>query len=100
MVCRSVGFILMVVGVAASSARAADKPNILFAIADDATFAHFSAYGCPFVNTPNFDRIAKEGALLNNCFTTLPKCSPSRACILTGKYPWQLEDAADHYGIF
>jgi arylsulfatase A-like enzyme len=84
----------------AQIAGAADKPNILFAIADDATFAHFSAYGCPFVKTPNFDRIATEGALLNNCFTALPKCSPSRACILTGKYPWQLEDAADHYGIF
>ena len=84
----------------AIATQAADKPNILFAIADDATFAHFSAYGCPFVKTPNFDRIAREGALLNNCFTPLPKCSPSRASILTGKYPWQLEDACDHYGIF
>lgn len=84
----------------AIATQAADKPNILFAIADDATFAHFSAYGCRFVQTPNFDRVAKEGALLNNCFTPLPKCSPSRASILTGKYPWQLEDACDHYGIF
>src|SRR6478672_12979125 len=74
------------------------RPNILFAVADDASYPHFSAYGCKFVNTPNFDRVAKEGALFNNCFTPLPKCSPSRAAILTGKNPWQLEDLCDHYG--
>jgi len=76
------------------------QPNILFAIADDASWQHFSAYGCKFLKTPNFDRVAREGALFTNCFTPLPKCSPSRAAILTGKNPWQLEEAADHYGIF
>src|SRR5205823_4538966 len=40
------------------------------------------------------------GILFNNCFTPTPKCSPSRAAILTGKNPWQLEEAADHYGAF
>ncbi len=75
-------------------------PNILFAIADDAGWQHFGAYGCRFVNTPGFDRVAREGVLFRNCFTANPKCSPSRACILTGRAPWQLEEACDHYGIF
>ena len=42
------------------------RPNILFCIADDATFKHMSAYGCEFVNTPNFDRVAQEGLLFAN----------------------------------
>jgi arylsulfatase A-like enzyme len=79
---------------------AADRPNILFCIADDASWPHMSAYGTKFVNTPNFDRVAKEGILFNNAFTPLPKCSPSRAALLTGKYPWQLEEACDHNGVF
>lgn len=74
------------------------KPNILFAIADDAS--HMSAYGHSFVNTPNFDRVAEMGILFKNAFTTNPKCAPSRASILTGKHTWQLEEAGNHYGIF
>lgn len=71
------------------------KPNILFAIADDAS--HMSAYGHPFVNTPNFDAVAKQGVLFNNAFTTNPKCAPSRASILTGMHTWQLEEACTHW---
>lgn len=74
------------------------KPNILFALADDAS--HFGIYGHKFVNTPNIDRIAEEGIIFNNAFTCNPKCAPSRACILTGMHTWQLEDACNHYGIF
>ncbi len=50
------------------------RPNILFAIADDAS--HMGAYGHDFVNTPNFDRVAKEGILFENAFTSNPKCAP------------------------
>ena len=74
------------------------KPNILFAIADDAS--HMSAYGHKFLNTPHFDRVAKEGVLFANAFTTNPKCAPSRACILTGRHTWQLEEACNHFGVF
>jgi arylsulfatase A-like enzyme len=84
----------------ATRLSAADRPNILFCIADDASWPHMSAYGTKFVKTPNFDRVAKEGILFNNAFTPLPKCSPSRASILTGRYPWQNEEAADHNGLF
>lgn len=74
------------------------RPNILFAIADDAS--HMSAYGHRFVNTPSFDRVASDGVLFTSAFTTNPKCAPSRASILTGMHTWQLEDACNHFGIF
>jgi N-sulfoglucosamine sulfohydrolase len=72
------------------------KPNILFCIADDASYPHFSAYGCKWVSTPGFDRVAKNGILFTNAYTPNAKSAPSRACILTGRNSWQLEEAANH----
>ncbi|MFW5690022.1 MAG: sulfatase [Spirochaetota bacterium] len=74
------------------------RPNILFAIADDAS--HMSAYGHRFLSTPAFDRVAREGVLFTNAFTTNPKCAPSRASILTGRHTWQLEEACDHWNVW
>ncbi len=71
-------------------------PNILFAIADDASWKHFSAYGCNWVNTPGFDRVASSGLLFNRAYTPNAKCAPSRAVILTGRNSWLLEEAANH----
>lgn len=88
---------LAVAPVAAQSKR---RPNILFAIADDWSQEHAGAYGCDWVQTPSFDRVASEGVLFNNCFTSNPKCSPCRASILTGRNSWQLEDAVNHFGVF
>ncbi len=76
------------------------KPNILFCIADDASQPHFGAYGCKWVNTPAFDRVAKEGLLFTNAWTPNAKCAPSRACILTGRNTWQLEEACNHMPFF
>ena len=78
----------------------AKRPNILFAIADDWGWPHAGAYGCSWVNTPAFDRLAGEGVLFSNCFTSNPKCSPCRASILTGRNTWQLEEAVNHFGVF
>jgi arylsulfatase A-like enzyme len=75
-------------------------PNILFAIADDASFPHMGAYGCSWVKTPAFDRVSREGILFNNAYTPNAKCAPSRACILTGRNSWQLEEAANHVSYF
>ncbi|QLE01718.1 sulfatase [Galbibacter sp. BG1] len=72
------------------------KPNVLFAIADDATWKHFGAYGCNWVKTPNFDRVAKNGLLFMRAYTPNAKCAPSRSCIITGRNSWQLEAAANH----
>jgi len=76
------------------------RPNILFCIADDATWQHMSAYGCEWVKTPAFDRVAANGILFNRAYTPNAKCAPSRACILTGRNSWQLEDAVNHWCYF
>ncbi|MCA9137507.1 MAG: sulfatase [Planctomycetales bacterium] len=75
---------------------AADRPNILFIIADDASRDSMGVYGSQYVKTPNFDRIAKEGVLFTNAYNCNPKCAPARACLLTGRYSWQLEEACNH----
>ena len=76
------------------------RPNILFIIFDDWGWQHAGAYGCTWVKTPNFDRVAREGVLFKNAFTSNPKCSPCRASILTGRNTWQLEEAVCHNGLF
>ncbi|WP_316848423.1 sulfatase [Pedobacter psychrodurus] len=79
---------------------ATERPNILFAIMDDVTYQHIGAYGCKWVKTPNFDRIAKDGLLFKNAYTPNAKCSPSRSCIITGRNSWQLEEAGNHWSYF
>ena len=74
-------------------------PNILFCIADDAGM-HMGAYGCNWVKTPGFDRVASEGVLFTNAYTPNAKCAPSRACILTGRNSWQLGEACNHQAYF
>jgi N-sulfoglucosamine sulfohydrolase len=83
------------------SAAEAKRPNILFIIFDDWNGStHAGAYGCDWIKTPNFDRVAREGALFKNAFTSNPKCSPCRASILTGRNTWQLKEAVSHGGLF
>ena len=82
------------------AAQPAKRPNILFCIHDDWGHQHAGAYGCTWVKTPAFDRIAREGVLFTNCFTSNPKCSPCRATILTGRNTWQLKEAISLFSIF
>ncbi len=76
-------------------AFAQDRPNILVIMFDDAGL-DMSAYGSPYVNTPGFDAIAKEGVLFNRAYTPNAKCAPSRAAVMTGRNSWQLDAAANH----
>ena len=76
------------------------RPNILFAVADDWSYGHAGAYGCHWVKTPAFDRLAEQGILFTHAYTPNAKCAPSRACILTGRNPWQLKAAANHVCYF
>ena len=78
---------------------AAERPNILFCIADDWGL-HAGAYGTPWVKTPAFDRVAKDGVLFQHAYTPNAKCAPSRACLLTGRNSWQLKEAANHLCYF
>ncbi|MGN0190047.1 MAG: sulfatase-like hydrolase/transferase [Candidatus Cryptobacteroides sp.] len=82
---------------ALASARITDgRPNFLICVADDAAYDFWSIMGCGWVDTPNFDKVASEGILYTNCYTVNAKSAPSRACLLTGRNSWQLEDAANH----
>lgn len=77
-----------------------DRPNILFVIADDQSYPHASAYGTLWIETPGFDWVAQNGCLFGNAFVTSPGSSPSRASILTGRYPWQIAEAGTHASSF
>lgn len=80
-------------------AGAAQQPNILFAIADD-WGAHAGAYGDPAIQTPVFDRLAREGVLFEHAYVSSPSCAPSRAAILAGQWHWRLGSAANLHGTF
>ena len=93
------------VGVFMSLAKPLAKPlakatNILFVISDDQSYPHASAYGCRGINTPGFDRVAKDGVLFNTAISGSPGCSPSRASLLTGRYHWMIEHAGTHASKF
>jgi len=76
---------------AGTLALAAGPPNVLFFITDDESWVERSAYGWSKLPTPAFDRVAREGVLFTNGFTTSPSCAPSRASVLTGRHFWELE---------
>ncbi len=67
-------------------AAAADRPNIVFVMADDHAAHAIGAYGSRVNTTPNIDRLAQEGLVMTNTFVTNSICTPSRAAILTGQY--------------
>lgn len=69
-----------------SSAPNQTRPNIIFIMSDDHAYQAISAYGHALNQTPNIDRIAKEGAIFNHGFVTNSICAPSRAVMLTGKF--------------
>ena len=91
--------LVSLIGYPALHAAEASRPNILFAIADDWGL-HAGAYGTPWVKTPSFDRIAREGLLFSNAYTPMAKCAPSRAIVLTGRHLWQNEEAGNHMAMF
>ena len=76
------------------------SPNILLAITDDQSYFQTGRAGSESVRTPAFDRIARQGVWFPKGFCASPGCSPSRAALLTGKYPWQLGPAGTHGSSF
>jgi len=87
-------------GAQPASQRTDPRPNILLVIADDWSYGHAGIFKTPWIQTPAFDRVAREGVLFVNAFTSNPKCSPSRATMLTGRNTWQLKEAINHNSIF
>ena len=78
-------------GVAAACAPSGftqeNKPNFLFILADDFGWTDLGCYGSTFYDTPNLDRLAKGGTRFTQAYAACPVCSPTRASIITGKYP-------------
>lgn len=74
-----------------------ERPNLILIIADDLNWDDVGAYGHPHIQTPNIDRLAKEGMRFTNAFLTTSSCSPSRASIITGTYPHQTDAEQLHW---
>lgn len=68
--------------------RAAARPNILLIVTDDQRFDTISALGNSAIQTPALDRLVKQGVTFTNAYVTNPICTPSRACLLTGRDDW------------
>lgn len=66
------------------------RPNVVFILADDYGWAQSGAYGSEYYHTPNIDRLAQEGVRFTDAYTAAHVCSPTRASIMTGKYPARL----------
>ena len=71
----------------------------MICIADDVSYPHMGE-NFSWIKTPAFDRVANDGLLFQNAYTPNAKCAPSRACLLTGRNSWQLEQAANMWAYF
>src|SRR6266436_8290538 len=73
-----------------SGAAASPRPNIIFILADDLGWRDLGCYGSTFYETPTLDRLAGQGLRFTDAYAACNVCSPTRASILTGKYPARL----------
>ena len=73
----------------------ADKPNIIFILADDVGWGELSCFGADRFKTPHVDALAKSGMRFENCYS-MPMCGPSRCVLLTGRYPFRTGLISNH----
>ena len=73
-----------------SGAEPRKRPNFVFFLIDDLGRQDLGCFGSPFYETPNIDRLAAQGMRFTNAYAACPVCSPTRASIMTGKYPARL----------
>lgn len=74
-------------GLISSGKAEKQPPNIIFVLLDDFGYTDLGCYGSRYYETPNIDRLAREGVRFTNAYAACPVSSPTRASILTGKYP-------------
>jgi arylsulfatase A-like enzyme len=84
---KYIGNIIWEEAVMQKSDKIRKKPNIVFILIDDMGWKDLTCYGSSFYETPNIDRLAREGMLFTDAYAACPVCSPTRGSILTGKYP-------------
>ena len=78
-------------------AWSAERPNFIVIIADDMAWDDCGAYGHPTIKTPHIDRLSNEGLRFEQAFLTISSCSPSRASIITGRYPHRTDAEELHW---
>ena len=78
------------------AAQSAEKPNIILILADDLGYGELGCYGGP-LNTPAMDQLAKDGIRCTDGYSAFPVCSPSRAALLTGRYPARIGPSYEDY---
>ena len=83
-------WIFILVWFFASSVDAAKRPNLILILADDLGWADLTCYGNDLHQTPNLDRLAKQGVRFTDAYSASPVCTPTRAAILTGLHPARL----------
>ncbi|MDF1823760.1 MAG: sulfatase [Verrucomicrobiales bacterium] len=83
----------------AKQAELMKLPNLVLIIADDLAWDDSSPYGHDSIMTPNLQRLANEGMRFDNAFVTTSSCSPSRASIITGRYPHQTDAEELHWPV-
>jgi arylsulfatase A-like enzyme len=69
---------------------AAERPNVVFILADDLGWADLGCYGSTYHKTPNLDRLATESMRFTHGYAACPVCSPTRCAVMTGKYPQRI----------
>ena len=72
-----------------SATHAADKPNVIFLLADDIGYADLSCFGAKHAKTPNLDRLAAQGCRFTDAHSPASTCTPTRRAFLTGVYSWR-----------
>ena len=85
-----VGAALMACVLAGSTARAAQPLNVVLILADDLGWTDLACYGSKLYETPNIDGLARDGLRFTQAYSACTVCSPTRAALLTGKYPARL----------
>ena len=80
-------------------AREPTRPNIVYVVSDTHRWGAMSFTQTPAVVTPNLERLAREGVSFNRYYVNLPLCTPDRAMLLTGRWPYQQGLIANHMGL-
>ena len=82
---------ICVILISCNTSRKIVPPNVVMIIADDLGWSQLGCYGSSFYKTPNIDKLAKSGIKFTNAYSAASICSPTRAAIMTGKYPARLD---------
>src|SRR4029450_12020985 len=80
------------------------RPNVVLIVSDDLGYGDIGVYGGRDLPTPSIDRIAREGVRFTDAYVSAPYCSPSRAGLMTGRYPQRFgyefnPDGSPEYGL-